>query len=189
MLLGMRPHLAAGAARDDSGGTEDCALRPGPSPPWRSAPCCCSWPPRCSNRRAAHTRSTRRLDEVNARYHDVEGKLRRLRSDVNLSGIFVRDYLLDPDRERAPHYRQRIADFRRQNRAAFDELRQLAGMDAATSQQLPRLGTQLEEYWQTLDPLFDWTRRRKLSESARFLREEVIPRREAVLGIATRSRT
>ena len=126
-----------------------------------------------------------RLDEVNARYHDVEGRLRRLRSDVNLSGIYVRDYLLDPDRDRAPHYRQRIAGYRRQNLAAFDDLRQLGGMDAATSQQLATLGTRLDEYWQKLDPLFDWTQAEKLTESARFLREEVIPRREAVLGIAT----
>ena len=54
-----------------------------------------------------------RLDELNQRYHDVESRLRRLRSDVNLSGIFVRDYLLDLDRERAPEYRGRLAEFRR----------------------------------------------------------------------------
>ena len=43
----------------------------------------------------------------------VEEILRRLRSDVNLSGIFVRDYLLDVARERAPEYREQIATFRR----------------------------------------------------------------------------
>ena len=126
-----------------------------------------------------------RLDEVNARYHEVESKLRRLRSDVNLSGIYVRDYLLDPDRERAPHYRQRISDYRRQNLAAFDELRELTAVDPATTQQLGTLRTQLDEYWEKLEPLFDWTQAEKLTESARFLRNEVIPRREAVLNIAT----
>ena len=126
-----------------------------------------------------------RLDEANGRYHEVEAKLRRLRSDVNLSGIYVRDYLLDPDRDRASHYRQRIVDYRRQNMVAFDELRKLAGSDPATQNQLGTLGTQLEEYWQKLDPLFDWTQAEKLTQSARFLQKEVIPRREAVLGIAT----
>ena len=126
-----------------------------------------------------------RLDVVNARYHEVERNLRRLRSDVNLSGIYVRDYLLDPDRDRAPHYRQRIVDYRRQNMATFGELRQLTAGDAATQQRLGTLGTQLEEYWQKLDPLFDWTQSEKLTQSARFLRNEVIPRREAVLNIAT----
>jgi hypothetical protein len=41
------------------------------------------------------------LDQLNTRRHDVDTKLRRLRSDVNLSGIFVRDYLLDVAREGA----------------------------------------------------------------------------------------
>ena len=42
------------------------------------------------------------LDQLNTYHHDLDAKLRRLRSDVNLSGIFVRDYLLDVERERAP---------------------------------------------------------------------------------------
>ena len=42
------------------------------------------------------------LDELNSHHRRVEESLRRLRSDVNLSGIFVRDYLLDVARERAP---------------------------------------------------------------------------------------
>jgi hypothetical protein len=49
------------------------------------------------------------LDALNSQHRRVEENLRRLRSDVNLSGIFVRDYLLDVARERAPEYRQRIA--------------------------------------------------------------------------------
>jgi signal transduction histidine kinase len=126
-----------------------------------------------------------KLDQVNARYHEVEGKLRRLRSDVNLSGIYVRDYLLDPDRERAPLYRRQIANYRRQNMVSFDELSAIAGSDPGTVQRLTTLRTGLIEYWEKLDPLFDWTPAEKLTESARFLREEVIPRRQAVLNLAT----
>ena len=42
------------------------------------------------------------LDQLNVHHQEVDANLRRLRSDVNLSGIFVRDYLLDIARERAP---------------------------------------------------------------------------------------
>ena len=42
------------------------------------------------------------LDRLNSHHQRVDANLRRLRSDVNLSGIFVRDYLLDVARERAP---------------------------------------------------------------------------------------
>ena len=42
------------------------------------------------------------LDQLNTHQRDVETKLRRSASDVHLSGIFIRDYLLDTERERAP---------------------------------------------------------------------------------------
>jgi signal transduction histidine kinase len=62
------------------------------------------------------------LDLLNAHHQNVDATLRRLRSDVNLSGIFVRDYLLDVARERAPEYREQIAEFRERNKATVTEL-------------------------------------------------------------------
>ena len=100
-----------------------------------------------SSRRAEEIYS--RLDAINQRYREVEAKLRRLRSDVHLSGIFIRDYLLDTEREHAPQYRQRLAVDRRTNMATFAEL------DALTStgdvdQRLHRLRTKLDDYWRGL---------------------------------------
>jgi signal transduction histidine kinase len=121
------------------------------------------------------------LDQLNSHHHNVDTKLRRLRSDVNLSGIFVRDYLLDVARERAPEYRERIAEFRRTNVATLGELRRL---DAAHAEQIADLERQLDDYWRTFEPLFDWTATEKIYRSASFLRKEVVPRREAILAIA-----
>jgi signal transduction histidine kinase len=121
------------------------------------------------------------LDQLNSHHHEVDAKLRLLRSDVNLSGIFVRDYLLDIARERAPEYRQRLAQFRDSNVATLAELRALAGPHA---EQIHSLQVQLEDYWETFDPLFDWTVTEKIFRSARFLRTEVVPRRDAALAIA-----
>ena len=121
------------------------------------------------------------LDQLNSHHHEVDAKLRLLRSDVNLSGIFVRDYLLDIARERAPEYRQRLAEFRQSNIATLAELRGLAGPHA---EQIHSLQVQLEDYWETFDPLFDWTVTEKIFRSARFLRNEVVPRRDAALAIA-----
>ena len=135
-----------------------------------------------SNRRAQEIYT--RLDELNLRYHDVEGKLRRLRSDVNMSGIFVRDYLLDPVGERAPDYRARLAEFRRGNGTAFNELRTLIQGRHESDQRLESLRSKLNDYWTALDPLFDWSPAEKATQSVSFLRAEVIPRREAVLAIA-----
>jgi signal transduction histidine kinase len=120
------------------------------------------------------------LDELNSYHQSVEAHLRRLRSDVNLSGIFVRDYLLDVARERAPEYREQIAEFRRTNMATLAELEALIGNDVQTSS----LQVRLNDYWSAFEPLFDWTPTEKVLRSAEFLRREVVPRREAALRIA-----
>ena len=94
------------------------------------------------------------LDQLNAHHQEVDAKLRRLRSDVNLSGIFVRDYLLDVARERAPEYRERLTEFRQTNKATVAELLVL---DEPHADRIRNLEAQLDEYWQTFEPLFDWT--------------------------------
>jgi signal transduction histidine kinase len=120
------------------------------------------------------------LDQLNAHHRRVEENLRLLRSDVNLSGIFVRDYLLDVARERAPEYREQLAQFRRTNIAALQELKSLVGHE----DQIQSLTAKLDDYWETFDPLFDWTPQEKIERSASFLRREVVPRRDAALAIA-----
>ena len=120
------------------------------------------------------------LDQLNNHHRRVEENLRKLRSDVNLSGIFVRDYLLDVARERAPEYREQIAQFRSTNMATLAELKTLIEHD----EQIASLQAKLDDYWQTFEPLFDWTITEKIMRSAAFLRREVVPRREAALNIA-----
>jgi signal transduction histidine kinase len=121
------------------------------------------------------------LDALNTHHHEVDVKLRRLRSDVNLSGIFVRDYLLDVASEHAADYRQQLSDLRQANMTTLSELRAL---DAAGDHSIDSLQAKLDDYWETFEPLFDWTLTEKIFRSARFLRIEVVPRRDAVLAIA-----
>ena len=125
------------------------------------------------------------LDQLNSHHRDVENKLRRLRSDVHLSGIYMRDYLLDPERAHASEYRERLAEFRRSNVATVAELRALVGGRPGHDDRLSGLDSRLDDYWQAFDPLFDWTPAEKALLSAGFLRREVLPRREAVLQIAS----
>lgn len=93
------------------------------------------------------------LDVLNTHHRLVEENLRRLRGDVNLSGIFVRDYLLDVARERAPEYRAELARFRRTNNETLAELKSLLKRD----EEVESLQAKLDDYWQTFEPLFDWT--------------------------------
>jgi signal transduction histidine kinase len=121
------------------------------------------------------------LNEITIYHHDVDGKLRRLRSNVHLSGIFLRDYLLDVATENAADYRQRLEQFRRTSRATISELRAIAERH---DEGIRRLEAQLDEYWRRFDPVFDWTPSEKASLSAEFLQSEVVPRREKVMTIA-----
>src|SRR5688500_17164188 len=107
-----------------------------------------------------------RLDQVNTHHREVEAKLRRLRSDVHLSGIFVRDYLLDTEREHADDYQQQLAEYRRANLATLAELRVLAADDEAG--RIANLQSQLEDYWRAFEPLIGWTIAEKITLSARF---------------------
>jgi signal transduction histidine kinase len=135
---------------------------------------------------AASNRAQRiftQLDELNTHHREVETKLRQLRSDVNLSGIFMRDYLLDSVRARGQEYRDRLAEYRRNNVSTVAELRAL--MPGRHDERILSLDSKLDEYWQAFDPLFDWTPAEKVILSAGFLRREVLPRREAVLAIAS----
>src|SRR5262245_43492076 len=122
------------------------------------------------------------LDQLNTHHRNVETTLRRLRADVHLSGIYIRDYLLDNARENAPEYRRHLEELRRSNSESLQTLQAMVRPEDRA--RVVSLEGNLNEYWQTFDPLFDWTVVEKIMNSARFLRREVLPRREAVLGLA-----
>jgi signal transduction histidine kinase len=123
------------------------------------------------------------LEALNAHHREVDTRLRRLRADVHLSGIFIRDYLLDAETEHASDYRKRLSQFRADNMASLMELRTLV-TGAEERARIDNLQAKLEDYWEVFEPLFDWTAVEKATQSFRFLRREVLPRREAALAIA-----
>jgi signal transduction histidine kinase len=125
-----------------------------------------------------------RLEVLNAHHRKVEAVLRRLRSDVHLSGIFVRDYLLDTVRARDPEYRARLGQFRASSMDALEDLTELVADSSAEQASAASLRTNLESYWQAFEPLFYWTATDKLTQSANFVKREVLPRREAAMSIA-----
>jgi signal transduction histidine kinase len=123
------------------------------------------------------------LDQLNTHHRDVETTLRRLRSDIHLSSIYIRDYLLDTDQENGPEYRQNLTNLRQNHVVDVKRLRALLPPDAGLRVDILEKG--IDEYWQAFEPLFEWSAYEKMMRSGRFLRREVLPRREAVLSIAT----
>lgn len=108
--------------------------------------------------------------------------LNEIHSGVNLSGIFVRDYLLDPSHLMASSHRQQLLEIRSSMGKQIEQLQRLIGQEEAG--RLAQLREELDGYWNSLDPLFSWTPRQKMALSSFFLRQRVIPRRDAALKIA-----
>jgi signal transduction histidine kinase len=118
------------------------------------------------------------LDSLNARYFEVESRLRRVRSDLHLSGILVRDYLLDRVTP-AAEYRSRLMELRDETNRLIKELDPL--VRANDPLRFDRLSREVEDYWQSYSPLFDGTTD---ADRYGFVRREIVPRRDAVMEIS-----
>jgi len=105
-----------------------------------------------------------------------------IRSGVNLSGIYVRDYLLDPSDLTASMYKQQLLEIRSDMSKDLEALQPLAGPEQGAA--LAKLRQELDGYWDSIDPLFSWTPRQKRALSTFFLRQRVLPRRDAAMDIA-----
>jgi signal transduction histidine kinase len=115
-------------------------------------------------------------------YLQTDILLREIPADLYLGGTLMRDYLLDPSDLRAPAYREQLQDRQSSVERRINILAQrLSGKEQARLEQL-RAG--LNSYWSSMDPVLDWSPEEKLQLSRSFLRDQVIPRRDAVVALA-----
>ena len=130
-------------------------------------------------------RQFRQSDEkIRSRYLSQNHALNDIRSDVYLSGTYIRDYLLEPDPYRAETYRISLEDVRKH----MDSALQLYGSEASPAeiQHYAALRTELTDYWGTLAPIFQWGPIERRHSGYAFLRDQIFPRRQSMLAIADR---
>jgi signal transduction histidine kinase len=123
-------------------------------------------------------------DQIRSRYLARNHALNEVRSDVYLSGTYVRDYLLEPDMDRAEAYRVSLQDVRKHMDSALDAYGRQA--DLAGSQHYSNLRNELVDYWAILTPILKWDASERSRSGYAFLRDEVFPRRQSMLNIADR---
>src|SRR5579862_7756030 len=110
--------------------------------------------------------------------------LNDIRSQVYLSGTYVRDYLLEPETARAEAYRSSLEQTRKQMESALESYgRQVAPEEV---KHYTALKTELAQYWEILAPIFRWDTAERRRVGYTFLRDEVFPRRQNMLAIADR---
>ncbi len=108
--------------------------------------------------------------------------LERIRSNVYISGTYVRDYLLEREAGKAEGHRYSLLETRNDTDAAVAAYHKL--MHAPEARPLEGLTRELDAYWRVLEPVFQWTPEERRAGGYDFLRDEVFPRRMAMLGIA-----
>ena len=127
------------------------------------------------------------IQTIHETHRQGEKTLYDVRAGISLGGIFVRDYLLDPSHLTAPMYSQQFSGARESTRRSMADLEKYTGPEDADLRK--RLRAEVDAYWDLLAPVFDWTPQQKYLFAYRFLRQQVLPRREAVLEIAREIRT
>jgi signal transduction histidine kinase len=123
-------------------------------------------------------------EEIRGRYLSQNHVLNDIRSDVYVSGTYVRDYLLEPDPERAAVYRTNLEDVRKHMESALEAYGRQAS--PAEFQHDSALRAELTNYWGVLAPIFKWDPAERRRSGYAFLRDEVFPRRQNMLQIADR---
>jgi signal transduction histidine kinase len=107
-----------------------------------------------------------------------------IRSQIYLSGTYVRDFLLSPDASGAAAQAERLANLERETGAALTAYSHL--LDPGDRPPFLALESEIDEYWNVLRRTIAWTpeQRSRLRDS--FFYDELVPRRTAMLQIADR---
>jgi signal transduction histidine kinase len=121
------------------------------------------------------------IAQIHENYRQSAMVLSRTKEDAYRSGVIVRDYLLDPSRASVPHYKEELLAIRASLPLRLESLNRLISRDEGRV--LERLRTEFEAYWDSLDPVFEWTPQQKSAYAAAFLRKEVISRRSSIFAI------
>ena len=108
--------------------------------------------------------------------------LERIRADLYVSGTYVRDYLLEPESGKAESHRYKLLETRKDMDSALQQYRGL--LNAQETRPFHGLTGELAAYWRVLQPVLQWSTDQRQRGGYAFLRDEVFPRRMAMLGIA-----
>jgi signal transduction histidine kinase len=123
-----------------------------------------------------------RNERIRNDFVDRNRTLEQIRSDLYLSGTYVRDYLLDPDARAAETHRAGLEKTHRQMDASLESYEKFLPSQEASA--FSGLKQELRDYWRLLDPVLRWNAEQRRERGYPFVRDEVLPRRKNMLAIA-----
>ena len=111
-------------------------------------------------------------------------ELDQIRSQIYLSGTYVRDFLLSPDPSGAAAQTARLASLKKDTQTAIQAYSR--GLEPEEREPFLALQSEIEEYWRVLDQTIAWTSNERNQKRDSFFYDELVPRRTAMLQIADR---
>ena len=123
-------------------------------------------------------------DQIRRQFLFRNRVLNNIRAEVYLSGTYVRDYLLEPDPQRASGFGISLEGVRRQMETDLSSY--ASQLEPAESAHYDALSMELAQYWAVLEPTLTWDAQKRQTQGYAFLRDAVFPRRTAMLEIAGR---
>jgi signal transduction histidine kinase len=121
---------------------------------------------------------------LQARFLSRNRKLEQIRSNIYLSGTYVRDSLLAPEVSGAQAQLASVEGLRRDSQSALDSYAR--SLEPEETAPFAALRTEIEAYWKVLDSTFSWSAEERSKFRYAFFYEELVPRRTSMLQIADR---
>jgi signal transduction histidine kinase len=109
-------------------------------------------------------------------------QLDEIRSAIYLSGTYIRDYLLEPDPALADQSKSALISTRLHIMSILSAGETAFGL--SDQKMYESLRQEIQDYWQTMDPVLTWTTQQRRREGYTFLRDQVLPHRASTLNIA-----
>ncbi|MDX2153685.1 MAG: histidine kinase [Bryobacteraceae bacterium] len=122
------------------------------------------------------------LSKLNREYREHWRSVEEIQSGIHISSVLIRDYLLDPSQARAQEIREELLTLRTHTEAHLKSVAALRPDESGAK--VAQLRAEIDAYWETLDPVFDWSVEDKRVSAYGFLRHRIMPRREAALALA-----
>ena len=125
-----------------------------------------------------------RQEKIRADYVERDLTLEKIRSDIYISGTYVRDYLLDSSEENAATHKAAFLEARgRIESGVRDYERLVRPAERAVFDQFRK---ETRDYLDTVSPAVAWTAAERRARGAAFVQDQVLPRRSLAVDLTDR---
>jgi signal transduction histidine kinase len=123
-----------------------------------------------------------RNNAIRSDYVNRDRILEQLRSDIYLSGTYVRDLLLEPDPSRADVHRKELEVAQERINATISEYEKILRPEERAP--FHRFTQQLNAYFDSLQPVVRWTAEQRRALGYTFMQNSLLPRRLTIVRLA-----